>query len=186
MQESTEPIEESDEAPSASTTKKQTASPWKHQSEETYRKTAEKLVHFSSKTVNSNASAAGIRLSASDGLDLPYVSARTLIHAGVELELDYAEGGAAQAGIIKQIMACRTSDPFADAASPEEKANYDESALCRCMGRLMLALAACWAVIALSAVFDAMILLWVGLALFFLTVVTGVIYRNTSKTVRRK
>ena len=122
MQESTEPIEESDEAPSASTTKKQTASPWKHQSEETYRKTAEKLVHFSSKTVNSNASAAGIRLSASDGLDLPYVSARTLIHAGVELELDYAEGGAAQAGIIKQIMACRTSDPFADAASPEEKA----------------------------------------------------------------
>ena len=71
-------------------------------------------------------------------------------------------------------------------ASPEEKANYDESALCHCMGRLMLALAACWAVIALSAVFDAMILLWVGLALFFLTVVTGVIYRNTSKTVRRK
>ena len=122
MQESTEPIEESDEAPSTSTTKKQTANPWKHQSEETYRKTAEKLVHFSSKTVNSNASAAGIRLTAGDGLDLPYVSARTLINAGVELELDYAEGGAAQAGIIKQLMACQTNDPFADAATAEEKA----------------------------------------------------------------
>ena len=123
VQESTELPEESDEALSTSAAKKPAANPWKHQSEETYRKTAEKLVHFSSKTVNSNASAAGIRLTASDGLGLPYVSARTLMHAGVELELDYAEGGAAQAGIIKQIMACKTNDPFANAASAEEKAS---------------------------------------------------------------
>ncbi len=106
----------------ASTNKKPAVKAWVHQTPDTYRKTAEKLVHFSAKTVNSNASAAGIRLAEKDALDLPYVSARTLMNAGVSLELDYAEGGAAQAGIIKQIMACQTNDPFADTANAEEKA----------------------------------------------------------------
>lgn len=123
MQETTEPIEENEEAASTlSTSRKSQTKPWIHQTEETYRKTAEKLVHFSAKTVNSNASAAGIRLAVGDELDLPYVSARTLMNAGIELELDYAEGGAAQAGIIKQIMLSQTDDPFAQDATPEEKA----------------------------------------------------------------
>lgn len=95
--------------------------PWQQQTGETYRETAEKLVHFSVKTVNSNASAAGIRLASEDGLRLPYVSARTLMGYGRNLELDYAAGGAAQAGVIKQIMSCERNDPFATEATEQEK-----------------------------------------------------------------
>ena len=49
-------------------------------------------------------------------------------------------------------------------ASPEEKARYDEKRLCRAMSRLMLVLALCWLVIALSALWQPA--LWIGLALF--------------------
>lgn len=122
MQETDDPTDTAEaETASGKTGKKPTEKPWQPQSGETYRKTAEKLVHFSVKTVNSNARAAGIRLSPDDGLQLPYVSARTLLGYGCMLELDYAEGGAAQAGIIKQIMTCERNDPFAEAATEAEK-----------------------------------------------------------------
>lgn len=122
MQETDDPTDTTEaETASRKTGKKPTEKPWQPQSGETYRKTAEKLVHFSVKTVNSNARAAGIRLSPDDGLQLPYVSARTLLGYGCMLELDYAEGGAAQAGIIKQIMTCERNDPFAEAATEAEK-----------------------------------------------------------------
>ncbi len=123
MQDLTESIEENeDTASTPSSSRKPPTKPWVHQTEATYRKTAEKLVHFSAKTVNSNASAAGIRLAVGDELDLPYVSARTLMNAGIELQVDYADGGAAQAGIIKQIMMSQTDDPFAKDGTSEEKA----------------------------------------------------------------
>lgn len=125
MKEPPERTENNDDT-TASKKKQPEAKPWVHQEADTYRKTAEKLVHFNTKTVNSNAAAVGIRLASGDELDLPYVSARTLMNSGVELELDYAEGGAAQAGIIKQMMACRKNDPFAEAATSEEKQIIEE------------------------------------------------------------
>lgn len=69
---------------------------------------------------------------------------------------------------------------------PQEKEKYDERALCRAMGRLMFALAACAGVMALSAVFDHMAFLWIGLALLVIVAVSGAIYMNTSKKVKRK
>ena len=73
---------------------------WKAYPPETYRNTIAELVHFSSKTVNSNAALAGVRLASDDALDAPYVSARTLMARGVSLSLDYGKGGAAVAGYV--------------------------------------------------------------------------------------
>ena len=78
---------------------------WKAYPPETYCNTIAELVHFSSKTVNSNAALAGVRLASDDALDAPYVSARTLMARGVSLSLDYGKGGAAVAGICKQVNA---------------------------------------------------------------------------------
>ena len=94
---------------------------WKAYPPETYRNTIAELVHFSSKTVNSNAALAGVRLASDDALDAPYVSARTLMARGGPLSLDYGKGGAAVAGICKQVNAVVRGNPFAEAASSEER-----------------------------------------------------------------
>lgn len=49
----------------------------------------ENLFHFSVKTVNSNAAPGGVRLDVSQSLDLPYISARTLLSEGHVVGLDY-------------------------------------------------------------------------------------------------
>lgn len=64
-------------------------------------------------------------------------------------------------------------------ASPEEKARYDEKALCRFMGKLMFALAACQVVMGLGAARVGMWLYWLGIALFLASALGGVIYANT-------
>ena len=94
---------------------------WKHFEPAEYHEAVGKLIHFSSKTVNSNAMASGIRLAKGSALDLPYVSARCLMSAGVKLSLDYLEGGATQAGKMKQINAVLGKSEFALGASPEER-----------------------------------------------------------------
>lgn len=71
-------------------------------------------------------------------------------------------------------------------ASEAEKAKYDEKALCRCMGKLMFALAGTWAPIALSALLDRMWLLWLGLVLFLAVCLGGVIYMNTGSRFRKR
>ena len=76
-------------------------------------------------------------------------------------------------------------DPFGcfpavyNTASEEEKLEIDEKKLCRFMGKLMFALASCWLVAALSEVFHLKALLWVGIALFLVVAIGGVIYANT-------
>jgi hypothetical protein len=94
---------------------------WKRFEPAEYHEAVGKLIHFSSKTVNSNALASGIRLGKDGALDLPYVAARTLMSAGVTLSLDYLEGGATQAGKMKQINAVVGNAEFARGASPEER-----------------------------------------------------------------
>ena len=71
-------------------------------------------------------------------------------------------------------------------ASPEEKEKYDEKALCRAMGFLMLGCAACFGVMALSEVFHSMAWFWLGFALLFAVTIGGAAYMNTSKKVKRK
>lgn len=100
---------------------------WKAYPPETYRDTIAELVHFSSKTVNSNAALVGVRLAADDVLDAPYVSARTLMARKVSLSLDYGKGGAAVAGICKQVNAVVRNNSFAEAASPEERAAIEHA-----------------------------------------------------------
>ena len=74
--------------------KKQKAEKWKSCPAEEYAAVASALLHFSSKTVNSNTRLAGVRLAEEKAWDAPYVSARTLMSRGVRLSLDYGEGGA--------------------------------------------------------------------------------------------
>ena len=71
-------------------------------------------------------------------------------------------------------------------SSKEEKAKYDEKALCRFMGKLMFAMAGCWAVVALGTVLDRMWLYYVGIGLFLAAVFGGVIYMNTGSRFRKK
>lgn len=68
---------------------------------------------------------------------------------------------------------------------PEERAKWDEKALCRFMGKLMLALAACWLLVLLSAVLEQIALLAVGLVLFLLLIAAGVVYANTGRRFRK-
>lgn len=71
-------------------------------------------------------------------------------------------------------------------ASAAEKARYDEKALCRFMGKLMFALAACQAVMGLGAAWAGMWLYWLGIALFLAAAVGGVIYANTGRRFLKK
>ena len=64
-------------------------------------------------------------------------------------------------------------------ASKVKKEEYDEKALCRCMGKLMFALAGCWVPVAVGAMLDWMWLLWLGLGLYVVVILGGVIYANT-------
>ena len=64
-------------------------------------------------------------------------------------------------------------------ASAEERLEIDEKKLCRFMGKLMFVLAACWLVAASSELFHTKALLWVGIALFLVVAIGGVIYANT-------
>ena len=70
-------------------------------------------------------------------------------------------------------------------ASAYEKRHTDERKLTRFMAWLMLALAACFVPILLSAVLDAMWLFWLGFALFLAVAVAGVIYANTGNRFRK-
>ena len=94
---------------------------WKQHGLETYRNTVNEMVHFNVKTINSNAKSTGIRINKDAAVNLPYISARTLLHADVELALDYAKGGAAVSGVVSQIYGIIEQNDFALAATKEEK-----------------------------------------------------------------
>lgn len=82
-----------------------------------YRQTLAESVHFSNKTINSNIEKGGIRLAKSQALDLPYISARTLLADDITIPTDYQ----ANAGkiptmfkIIKAAMLDENLDEFED------------------------------------------------------------------------
>lgn len=76
---------------------------WVELPHELYADTAAELVTFSFKTINSNAPAGGIRLGPEQALNLPYVSARTLLGAGETPALDYMANAGKTATAVKQL-----------------------------------------------------------------------------------
>lgn len=63
-------------------------------------------------------------------------------------------------------------------SSPAEKEKIDEKLLCGFVGKLIFALAVCRLAVAANDTLRSMALLWVGLALFAVTVIAGVIYAD--------
>lgn len=70
-------------------------------------------------------------------------------------------------------------------APKQEKAKYNEKALCQFMGKLMFALAGAWLFVAASALLDVFWLLWVGYALFLIVIAFGAIYANTGNRFKK-
>ncbi|XID74315.1 hypothetical protein ACF3NA_07095 [Alkanindiges sp. WGS2144] len=68
-------------------------------------------VHFSFKTTNSNIEKGGIRLNQGEALDLPYISARTLLAEGVYLPTDYQANSGKTASVFKFVKAAFLNEP---------------------------------------------------------------------------
>ena len=92
--------------------------------------------------------------------------------------------------IILGIVLCCGKGAFLIAgyntASPKEKAAYNEKALCRATGVLVLAIVGSVEVLMLGLVLDMTALVWVGGVLIAGSTVFGLIYINTSKRFKRK
>ena len=71
-------------------------------------------------------------------------------------------------------------------ASSQEKAKYDEKALCRAVGTMMFTLAGCFLVSCAGLIFDLYWLVWAGQVALLLVIIAGVIYLNTTKRIKRK
>ena len=71
-------------------------------------------------------------------------------------------------------------------ASPEERASWDEQAICRAAGVLMLVIVGCVELLLLGDILGMTALMWCGGILLAVTTVFGLIYINTSKRLRRK
>ena len=70
-------------------------------------------------------------------------------------------------------------------ASREEKAKTDEKKLLKAMSVFMFVLAGCFFVSALSGVFHVRSLIWIGQALFAVSLIGGLIYLNTGDRFRK-
>ena len=71
-------------------------------------------------------------------------------------------------------------------ASPAEKAAWDEKALCRATGVLLLVIVGCVELLLLGFVLGMTVLKWGGGILMAVSTVFGVIYINKSQRFRRK
>ena len=70
-------------------------------------------------------------------------------------------------------------------ASREEKEKIDEKKLQKAMSVVMFVLAGCSLVSAASGIFHVRSLIWIGQAMFAITVITGLIYLNTGNRFRK-
>ena len=71
-------------------------------------------------------------------------------------------------------------------AGREERAKYDEKALCRFMGKLMFVLAGCFFVIIFGNILEQMALVWCGIVLILAICLAAIIYANTGNRFKRK
>jgi protein-S-isoprenylcysteine O-methyltransferase Ste14 len=70
-------------------------------------------------------------------------------------------------------------------ATKAEKEKIDEKKLCRYTGKLMLVLAGCFLIIAASDVFEKSWVLWIGIVLFFVAAIGGVVFMNTGNRLKK-
>ena len=71
-------------------------------------------------------------------------------------------------------------------ASPKERAVYDEKALCRAVGVLLLVIVGCVELLMLGLVLGMTALVWGGGILMAVSTVFGLIYINKSRRFKRK
>lgn len=92
-------------------------------------------------------------------------------------------------GIFFGIVLCRGkgADLIAgyNTASPEERSRWDEEALCRATGVLLLGLLALMELVLLGCVLGVTALMWTGMGLFAAATAGGILYINKSKRFRR-
>lgn len=67
----------------------------------------------------------------------------------------------------------------------EEQEKYDKVALCKFTGKMMFALAFSMAFWVLSQAFDIRFLLYIGVVLFFASIMFTLIYTNTGKRYKK-
>ena len=93
-------------------------------------------------------------------------------------------------GIFFGIVLCRGKggDLIAgyNTASAAEKAKWDEKALCRGVGTLVLVLLALTELTVLGTVLGSTALMWSSLAMLAAATAAGLLYLNTSKRFRKK
>lgn len=68
----------------------------------------------------------------------------------------------------------------------EQKERYDAPAMCRFMGKIMFAMAACLFVMALAEPLQLTVLFYIGLGLFFAVILFTLIYANTGNRFQKK
>ena len=68
---------------------------------------------------------------------------------------------------------------------PEEKARYDQKALCRTMGKLLLTMAACVALATVGYGLDRSWLVWCGFGLLTVVMIGGAVYVNITDSVKK-
>ena len=68
--------------------------------------------------------------------------------------------------------------------SPEERAKYDEKAMCRGMSAMMFACAGCFAVIVLGNLLERMALVWIGTCLMAAVCIGGAILVNRKSRIK--
>lgn len=83
---------------------------------ELYRQALAESVHVSTKTINSNIDKGGIRLARAQALDLPYISARTLLADGMTIPTDYQANTGKTATLFKTLKAAMLADSVQDDA----------------------------------------------------------------------
>ena len=68
----------------------------------------------------------------------------------------------------------------------DQKQALDEKALCKCMAKMMFALAGCWLVLTLGLELGQMWLFWVGFGLFLAVIAGFLVYMNTGKRFHKQ
>lgn len=87
----------------------------KHLDEDIYQQALAESVHYSVKTVNSNIEKGGIRLAQSHALDLPYISARTLLADDFLVPTDYQANTGKTATLFKVVKAAQLDEELPEA-----------------------------------------------------------------------
>ena len=87
----------------------------KHLDEDIYQQALAESVHYSVKTVNSNIEKGGIRLAQSHALNLPYISARTLLADDFLVPTDYQANAGKTATLFKVVKAAQLDEELSEA-----------------------------------------------------------------------